>query len=68
MPALTFAVELLALLPKLIAAGRDVTALISEGHTALTAMQAEKRDPSAEEWSALNKHIDALQAELHATD
>ena len=32
----------------------------------VNAMQAEKRDPSAEEWSALNKHIDALQAELHS--
>lgn len=58
----TFVIQILANLPALIKAGEDVTALIQSGHAVLS----EKRNPTAEEWSALNAKIAALRGELHA--
>ncbi len=64
--SLAFAIELLGQVPALIAAGKDVVALAQSGHAALTAMQAENRDPTPAEWDALNAQIKALRDELHA--
>jgi len=63
--AIAYALQLLQAIPTLLAAGRDVAAMIEQGSTALKAMQAEGRDPTPEEWDALNATIAALRAELH---
>lgn len=68
MGALPFAVQLLTALPGLIQAGMNVTTLIGDSTTKLKAMHDENRDPTPEEWSALNAQIKALRGELHAED
>jgi hypothetical protein len=64
--AIAYAIELLGAIPNLIAAGRDIAALVSEGKFKLEQMQAEKRDPTPEEWDVLNAQIKSLRGELHA--
>lgn len=64
--AIAFALQLLQALPPLIEAGLEVKTLIEQQGAALSAMQAESRDPSPAEWDALNAQIDALRAELHS--
>lgn len=63
--ALPFAIQLLSALPALIKAGMDVTALIQDSTAKIRVMEAEKRDPTPQEWSELNAKIKALRAELH---
>lgn len=65
MGALPFVIQLLSSLPALIQAGIDVTGLIQQSSDAIKRMQAEKRDPTPEEWDALNSRIKALRDELH---
>ena len=59
-----FADKLLALVPQVIAAGGDVLNIIANGRTALAAMKAENRGPTAEEWQNLDSQIDALMSQL----
>jgi hypothetical protein len=66
MGALAFAVQLLSSLPTLIQAGVDVTNLVKDSTDKLKGMQDEKRDPTPQEWDALNARIKALRDELHA--
>lgn len=66
MQALAFAIQLLDVIPSLIAAGRDVAALVSDGKAKIEAMQAENRDPTPAEWDSLNAQIKALRDELHS--
>lgn len=63
--ALTYAVQILSILPQLLAAGKDVAALVQSGNAALKQMADEGREPTTQEWDALNAQIDALRAELH---
>lgn len=62
---LAYALQVLAVLPQLIAAGRSVASIVQDANTALAAMQAENRDPTPAEWDALNAQIAALRSELH---
>ncbi len=64
--AIMYALQILEAIPSLIAAGKSVTALVTDGTKAVKAMQAEKRAPSQAEWDALNAQIKALRDELHA--
>lgn len=67
MPAIAaFAIQILTALPSLIKAGIDITTLVSDSTAKLEKMQAEKRDPTPEEWADLNSRIKALRDELHA--
>ena len=66
MPALTYAIQLLSALPALIDAGMSIKNLVSDSTAALNKMQAEKRDPSPQEWQNLNDQITALRNQLHA--
>lgn len=64
MAALLFADKLLGLAPLVLTLGGDVLSAIANGRTALQKMSSEKRDPTDEEWAALNATIDALMAQL----
>ena len=64
MGALAFALAALQAIPAIIAAGADVVGFITQATTAVTAMQAASRDPTAAEWAALNAQIAALQKTL----
>ena len=64
--ALGYAIQILGILPQLIAAGRDVTALIQQGQAVLSDAQANGREPTDADWNELNAQIKALQDELHA--
>lgn len=66
MPALAFALQALQVLPGLVSAGVDIAHLVNQTTTALGKMQAEKRDPTQEEWDALNEQIAGLRKELHS--
>lgn len=66
--ALTYAMQVLTLLPTLIDAGQSVIGLVQHANAALAKMTAENRDPSDLEWSELNATIDALRAKLHASE
>lgn len=66
MGAAAYALSLLTELPSLISSGKQVIDLIQTGSTALKAMQAENREPTAAEWDALNAQIKALRDELHS--
>lgn len=63
--ALAYAMQVLNILPGLMAAGHSVVELVTETNTALAKMQEEKRDPSPEEWDALNAKIEVLRGQLH---
>lgn len=65
MSALLFATQLLQSLPGLIAAGIEVVDLIKHGNDKLKEFQAEGRDPTDEEWDALNDAIDSKRKRLH---
>lgn len=66
MGALPYVIQLLTALPSLVKAGMDITALVQEQTAKIQAMQAEKRDPTPQEWDELNARIKALRDELHA--
>lgn len=63
--ALLYAIQVLNALPQLIMTGQNVLGLIQQHRDALELMAAEKRDPTAEEWAALNGTIDTLRKQLH---
>lgn len=62
---LMYALQVLQSLPTLLAAGQSVTTLVHQANDALAKMQAEKRDPTPEEWDALNSTISGLRDQLH---
>ena len=57
MGALAIAMTVMTELPAMIAAGRDIMALVTQTNAVLKAAQAEGRDPTAAEWDALNAII-----------
>lgn len=61
-----FAILLIQNLPALIAAGQDITGLVTEANRRISDAQAEKREPTAADWDWLNGEIKALQDRLHA--
>ncbi|MCR4299331.1 MAG: hypothetical protein NUV75_11400 [Gallionella sp.] len=64
--ALIYATQILAILPQLIAAGKNITDLVTTGNATLERMKNENREPTPEEWAELSGRIRALQAELHS--
>jgi hypothetical protein len=68
MTALTFAMQVLNLLPSLIEAGVDVYDLVNKTNASLKQMQDEKRDPNDAEWDALNQAIEELRAQRPDVD
>ena len=63
---LMYAMQALEAIPTLIAAGQSVINLVSQTSQSVKKMQAENRDPTAEEWAAQAKTISDLRAILHA--
>ena len=63
---LTYALQALEAIPSLIAAGQSVVSLVNQTSAAVKKMQAENRDPTAEEWAAQAKIISDLRAILHS--
>lgn len=68
MSAIQFAMLLLQNVPAIVAAGKDVIAYIKEGMESLRSMQDENRDPTTEEWEALDARISELRKDLHSDD
>ena len=66
MSQIAFALQLLNVLPGLVNAGINVATLIQDSRAALQKMQDENRDPTPEEWDALNQKIRDLRQALHA--
>lgn len=66
MGAAAYALQLLSMMPSVIAAGQSLMTIINQGQTALSNMIAEKRDPTPEEWAALNVIRDANHAAVQA--
>lgn len=64
--AVALALQVFSILPSLIEAGLEVKELIETTQAALQKMQDEKRDPTPEEWNAINNKIEALRAQLHS--
>lgn len=64
--ALMYAMQLLAQLPALIEGGHEVVGLVKDANDALKKMQSENRDPTPEEFEALNSKINELRAQLHS--
>lgn len=64
--SITLAITLLDALPGLILASTEVLSLISSTSATLSKMQAENRDPTDEEWSALHSIIATLTARINA--
>ncbi len=60
---ITYAVEVLNALPQLIVAGVDILQFLHDSNSAIKKMQVENRDPTNEEWDALNKIIEDLRAQ-----
>ena len=61
-----YAATAIDLIPKLLAAGMSIKEHIDETQAALKAMQDGNRDPTEQEWAALNAQVDALRAKLHS--
>ena len=49
----------LAAIDEIVKAGGSITALIAQLETTIRALQAENRDPTQDEWSAMNTQIQA---------
>lgn len=66
--ALEFALKVLQVLPGLIAAGKDVSELVTESRDRLQEMRDQGRPPSDGEWDDLNARIDVLRGQLHSDE
>lgn len=62
--ATDLAIALLEELPALVVATVEVRSWLSEQTAVVKAMQAENRDPTDAEWSAMHDSIDSLRAAL----
>lgn len=63
---LVYAMQLLGILPQLIGAGIEIKTMIESHNSKLDLMVEEKRDPTEEEWIALNTTITQLRVQLHS--
>ncbi len=64
--AIMFAIQAMSALPGLIKAGIDITNMVTETTAKLELMHKEQRDPTVDEWNALNAQIAILRNRLHA--
>lgn len=62
--ALPLAIATLEALPAFIKDGQDVTAIVIATAISLRQMQAENRDPTAQEWSAISGAIASMTAKI----
>ena len=62
------ALEVLKVLPGFVSAGQDIAVLIQTTMSTLRLAQANKRDPSDAEWTAIHNQIDALRSALDAPE
>ena len=66
--ALTFALTLLDLVPLNARGVSGAFTAVQEGRQQLQKMIDEERDPTQEEWEALNSKIESLREQLHTDD
>ena len=66
--AINFAIQIIEALLKVIPAISEAYKLASNSVTALKVMQAEGRDPTTEEWDALNATVQKLRDERPSLD
>jgi hypothetical protein len=59
MNVLQYVAVALAALNEIVKAGGDIAALIAQLQTTIGALQADNRDPTQDEWNALNAQIAA---------
>jgi HAMP domain-containing protein len=59
-----FALMLMDLIPRMLAGSAKAIAYFNEGKTALETMVKERRDPTPDEWAALQKSINEMTDEL----
>jgi len=64
--ALQFVIALLSQVPGLIAAGQSVVSTVNQAITMGNTFVAEKRDPTPEEWAALDAQRDALHKQVQS--
>lgn len=62
--AIDYTLEFLALLPSLAQLGEDVKAQLDTTAGVLRGAQAEGRDPTTEEWDAINAVVAGLRTKL----
>lgn len=62
---LSFAITLLELAPLVAKGVQGAIDVVESGKNLIHTMVEEDRDPTAEEWQALNDSINALRKELH---
>lgn len=63
MPFLTYILQVWSILPSLVEAGIDIMEFWEKTNSSIKQMQSEDRDPTAEEWEALNKLVEDLRAQ-----
>jgi len=67
MPAiLSFALQALSMAPQIVSAGLDLATYVSSAVSAVRKMQAENRDPTPEEWAALDGDAADVHAKIQA--
>lgn len=64
--ALQYVIALLSQVPALVAAGQQVIGTINQAITMGNTFVAEKRDPTPEEWAALDAARDALHKQVQS--
>lgn len=64
MPVITYAIQAFEGLSELVSGASEAIKFIQDAVTALKAMQADGRDPTPEEWDALDAQIEALRSQL----
>ena len=62
---LAYIIQLLGVVPQLIGAGTNIVAQWQARVQSAQTMVTEQRDPTPEEWDALNSTIAALRTQLH---
>lgn len=65
MNVLAYVLQILAALPQLLAAGVEISAFVQKARDDVERMKDEGRDPTPQEWDALNAEIARLRAQLH---
>ena len=66
MPVLVLATTILEALPGLLSAGMNVIALINSTNATINKAQAENRDPTPEEWNALDLMVADLRKQAQS--
>lgn len=65
---LAYAVQAIQLIGALAKAGQDVSGIVQQVSSSLSAMQAQSRNPTDAEWAALDQLAAGLHAQLQAAN